>query len=741
MGIRLLPPLCMVEFDLEYGSLFAIGRPMIYHLKIWKISACVSSFNHCRFGLVILCFVSFSVTGCGPSQEDLMMRSARRARTPDPDEGKPAAAPTPIRQAETPVPSPNDGLEEDFLIEAMEGSETGKDRGEKVVDVKEEPAERNQFVSILDRRPAEPLSDEERRRRAAANIEAVGEALANCVAESRRFPATHTVDVGSGFSTLSWRVHLLPYLGYDKLYQKFDFKKQWNRSPNKDLLKYIPDEFVSPERFDTKTNILAPVGEDVAWTAERRYVSAFEDGLGNTIMLVEASDAAAVQWTQPGDLDWTSLEDFRTRLGSLRGDGAYAVWGDGTPTLLVSGLTPKQFEGAFSPQQGDGLRAADIHRPISLTNVTPESIVAMAPKTEIATTEKKVVEKVRDQTTKQVQRIRHLVPTFDKLGPAKLTLSAIYGDRMKGAGSLDQKRRLVDDMLANSSELQNDPVGKYAIQSAAMNLAIQCGHTNAFVQGLDFRVRDFDVDAFEENLGWLLRFGNECEVSQSSVDGAAYVKRCIKVIYAACKADDYSRAADLARLAYKYADKSADSKASQQINRVRSALLTANRKFREVQSSMEALRENPSDKGAAKELGLFLCFYKGDWDSGLPLLAQGSTPPLQTVAEMELRDETPESDFVRIGDAWWDLSRQATTGFFREACMGRAVHWYKHSFDMLGNSLDRLHVDAKLKEFSESDQRNPFVLIDSLAQMYGTDLTSSLAAAIVDQSDRANNND
>ena len=134
------------------------------------------------------------------------------------------------------------------------------------------------ITPIAERKPDEELDEEARVARAAKNIESLASALQAYYAEKGRLPSSFTKS-SSGIPTLSWRVQLLPYLGHKDLYQKFDFNKPWNLEPNKSLLQYIPDAFVSPERFDTNTNYLFPTGKKFLF-GENRSPSrrAVEDG-------------------------------------------------------------------------------------------------------------------------------------------------------------------------------------------------------------------------------------------------------------------------------------------------------------------------------------------------------------------------------------------------------------------------------------------------------------------------------
>ena len=48
------------------------------------------------------------------------------------------------------------------------------------------------------------------------------------------------------------------------------------------------------------------------------------------------------------------------------------------------------------------------------------------------------------------------------------------------------------------------------------------------------------------------------------------------------------------------------------------------------------LKSNPDDAGANAAVGRYVCFFKGDWAAGLPLLAKGPSGPLTDLARLEI---------------------------------------------------------------------------------------------------------
>ena len=111
---------------------------------------------------------------------------------------------------------------------------------------------------------------------------------------------------------LSWRVHILPYLGKDgyKLWKKFALDEPWDSPTNIKLLPEMPNVFsdygsklLAP--VDAKpgyTTIVAPSSERTILGAPRKVTfRSIIDGTSNTILLVIVQDNLAVPWTAPQD--------------------------------------------------------------------------------------------------------------------------------------------------------------------------------------------------------------------------------------------------------------------------------------------------------------------------------------------------------------------------------------------------------------------------------------------------------
>ncbi len=71
----------------------------------------------------------------------------------------------------------------------------------------------------------------------------------------------------NGRPHLSWRVHLLPFLGQQKLYEKFRLDQPWDSEHNKPLLAEMPAVY-GPGPDPARTQLLAVVGQGTAYEGQ-----------------------------------------------------------------------------------------------------------------------------------------------------------------------------------------------------------------------------------------------------------------------------------------------------------------------------------------------------------------------------------------------------------------------------------------------------------------------------------------
>jgi hypothetical protein len=133
------------------------------------------------------------------------------------------------------------------------------------------------------------------------NLAQIALAMQNFDAVNSALPGQYLQSGGS--PTLSWRVAILPYLGYPQLYDAFDRTKPWDDPVNLPLLQQMPAVFRSPAdpAGATSTRYEVGTGADLIFNGPAGVrLSSISDGTSNTLLVGEA--AAGVPWTKPQGL-------------------------------------------------------------------------------------------------------------------------------------------------------------------------------------------------------------------------------------------------------------------------------------------------------------------------------------------------------------------------------------------------------------------------------------------------------
>ncbi|MDB5311870.1 MAG: hypothetical protein JWO38_6072 [Gemmataceae bacterium] len=106
---------------------------------------------------------------------------------------------------------------------------------------------------------------------------------------------------------LSWRVHILPYIEQNALYNRFDLTQPWDSPPNRNHADVVVPAYQStldgPNATSTRYRVFVGFGTIFEPGQPGMRFSEFKDGVSNTLLAVEAPEA--VPWPQPRELPYT----------------------------------------------------------------------------------------------------------------------------------------------------------------------------------------------------------------------------------------------------------------------------------------------------------------------------------------------------------------------------------------------------------------------------------------------------
>lgn len=172
-----------------------------------------------------------------------------------------------------------------------------------------------------------------RREASAEQLRAVAAALDRYREQQGHLPAWASFD-DEGRPLLSWRVHLLPALGYDELYARFRLDEPWDSEHNRGLLAELPREYAGPLTGGTTTAVHVVVGASTPFPPNGPCPDGEECCSDRTnLLLIETR--RGVPWTKPEDLRFDQAGACSS-LGGWHPGGAIICRLDGTTEFVPS---------------------------------------------------------------------------------------------------------------------------------------------------------------------------------------------------------------------------------------------------------------------------------------------------------------------------------------------------------------------------------------------------------------------
>lgn len=565
---------------------------------------------------------------------------------------------------------------------------------------------------------------EQRRARTIENLARLGKALNAYSDRYAGYPVTKAVN-SPAYPPMSWRVAILPLLGYEELFQQYRPTEPWDSSANKQVLAQIPPEFQSPERPDTKTNYLVPLSFDAAFGGGRRLNRAtFEDGPDYTLILVEADDSQAVEWTRPEDLvvQVSAGESLRSKLGSLRGDGIFAVLASGRVCRIKPDVDDKALFALFTVSADDSALIRDAIQDATDVPVPPPSAapVASVAGTPSATTPaegsksagipeepapaRTVPFHSDDETSSSVKPLPTLVkkkvpvPSEAALSMARAALKELYADDYQKAQTAQDRQRLAQKLAASSREVGEDWAAAYELLRIARDLSAQNGDLSAALKSVTELEQRFEIDGPKMRLEVLQQFQKSPAAQVKHQELAEAAKQ---LVILATQNDAYEVALEALSLGKGAAKRGGDSAMLAAIAKKQTWLEAAKRAYEDVPKAEARLIANPSDPQANQIVGIYNCLVKGRWEAGLPQLARTNDLQLRFLAKVDLASSKSPQELVDLAHQYWDLAGKKPD-LEQRGLKLRAAYWYAQATNELPDGLEKIKARKRLAEIIEA---------------------------------------
>jgi hypothetical protein len=263
---------------------------------------------------------------------------------------------------------------------------------------------------------------------------------------------------------------------------------------------------------------------------------------------------------------------------------------------------------------------------------------------------------------------RRPIPGAAEQAHSRDLLKAAFANQLKDKSAAG-RRKLAGALLAEVPKAADNPSDEFVMLGGAIEASKEAGSLHLCFEAADAMATDYDVDAPAIKLDAALKTNFRGDSPAASAENARSAIELIDVLLAA---DDFQLASKILSLARPAA--AGDPEVAPMIQQ-RGKLIDSLRATHDRMAIVaEKLKSSPDDPGANLAYGSYLCFNKGQWESGLPMLAKGSDAKLKELAGLEIARPKSADEVTRLADGWWDAAAKQP-----EAVRGEVL-WHAASF-------------------------------------------------------------
>lgn len=521
-------------------------------------------------------------------------------------------------------------------------------------------------------------------------------------------------------------MELLPYLGYAALYQQFALDQPWDSAHNQALLRHIPLQYRAAHRWDERTNVVLPIGSSTAFRpAGAVNLRKFDDGVNNTVIAVEGDDVVAVAWTQPQDLPFEPTQPQRN-LGGLHAGFFLAVWGGGQAYQTSASLPANQLKGIFTIDGGETINVAQIAKAPEMslpqtvpgvaataTNASPAAataasnpVAATSPSLGASNATRSDLDSAGFATSSgsshrptnaprptEISQ-RFPIPSREAQREARTLLQDIYGPAIKDAKSSNDRLKIAQEMLKDTQQFEAGSARVYVAMNVAMEIGVKESDVAVALKAWQSMASSFEFPLQKRRLAFIEKL-IQSRLSSSQLQ---MLKPLLSdAVDEAIETDDYTSALSVITMAHRVAKARNNEALSEYLGDQQQILERLRTEFVRYSKLLSAETLADDDRQSNYVAGRYLCFIKGDWQSGLPLLAKGDDSKIAELAAADLQPPTDSESKVAVAHQWWELGQQEES-IVRRRMLAHALELYQRVRDEVPQGLVRTQVEYRIRQ-------------------------------------------
>jgi outer membrane biosynthesis protein TonB len=302
--------------------------------------------------------------------------------------------------------------------------------------------------------------------------------------------------------------------------------------------------------------------------------------------------------------------------------------------------------------------------------------------------------------------VKTSIPSDEKQRAVENQIHEIFKRDFAGAKSLEGRQKLAAKLKEQAAKSGDDKDAEFVLLRLSGQTFASAGDLPQAMELVDLMTGRFDLDdakAKAEVLAAAAEFTRSSDTTPESLH--AFIETATKLAEDAVAREDFDSASQLEKAAATAAYKAKDSQISREVASQTRNVNRIKAKYAAMQKAMDALKADSSDSDANLSVGQWYCFFKNDWEKGLPFLAKGSQADLADLAKRDLDHPKDAREQVAVADSWWTLSEKES-GSLASALKSRARHWYEPALVSV-SGLEKIRIQKRLEEQAAGAEPGP----------------------------------
>lgn len=287
------------------------------------------------------------------------------------------------------------------------------------------------------------------------------------------------------------------------------------------------------------------------------------------------------------------------------------------------------------------------------------------------------------------------VPDGSSIEKAEKLVKEVYKAdyaKKKSAEQLEFARKLL-----KAAEETKDGAAKFVLLREAREMAARYGDVYLAFDVVAATTQSFAIKSTELKFATL-----EAAEKAKIAPSRSVAEAALDAVDEAILSDDYVTAERLVKLAGTVSSRANLTSLTASVGARGKDLEAIRKAYEALEPDRKALAANAGDPAANEKIGRFSCLMKGDWETGLPLLAKGANEQLKAVAALD-QAKSMGAERAAVGDRWLEQVDKLEPTERSEAKMRAYGAYLQASFEAAG--LEKTRIEKRILDLEKSEPK------------------------------------